>query len=268
MRTSRSFLFLLAVFSLSACRLHAQGDVVISEFLASNSSGLLDQDGDASDWIELYNAGANMVDLGGWHLTDNPDDLSQWTFPATNLAPNSFLVVFASGKNRAVAGQQLHTSFALASSGEYLALVRQDGTVSQDFAPTFPPQVENISYGLAFDYATSTYVAGGATAKWEVPLSAADYPASWTQPDFDDSAWLSGPTGLGFCQNQTSHLGSGPPTNVALGKVATQSSTYNNDTNNYGPQKAVNGIYSDYSHTFPTNIFATWQVNSWDELRA
>src|ERR1017187_9676960 len=102
----------------------ALAQLTITEFMASNKHTLLDEDGAPSDWIELYNAGTNTVNLDGWHLTDNASNLTKWTFPATNLAPNSFLIVFASGKDRAVAGQELHTDFALSSSGEYLALVR------------------------------------------------------------------------------------------------------------------------------------------------
>src|SRR6266478_7201628 len=88
----------------------AHGQVQITEFMASNSHGLRDQDGDYSDWIEIHNGGTNTVNLDGWFLTDNANDLSKWRFPATNLLVNGYLVVFASGKNRAVAGAELHTS--------------------------------------------------------------------------------------------------------------------------------------------------------------
>ncbi len=47
--------------------------VVISEFLADNDNGLLDADGDSSDWIELHNASDAAVNLDGWYLTDDPD---------------------------------------------------------------------------------------------------------------------------------------------------------------------------------------------------
>src|SRR5438874_8232120 len=102
--------------------------VTISEFMAANHNTLLDEDGDSSDWIEIYNSGGDTVNLAGWHLTDDAADLTKWSFPATNLSPNSFLVVFASGKNRAIAGAPLHTSFNLSSGGDYLALVHPDGT--------------------------------------------------------------------------------------------------------------------------------------------
>ncbi len=128
----------------------AQAQVVINEILAENATGLQDEDKERSDWIEIYNAGAAAVNLAGWSLTDEPDVLAKWKFPSTNIAGNGYVLVFASGKNRAVAGKQLHTSFKLSSGGEYLALVKPDGqTIASEFAPEFPQQNPNISYGLA-----------------------------------------------------------------------------------------------------------------------
>lgn len=96
--------------------------VVISEFMASNSSTVFDEDGNYSDWIECFNAGDKGVNLLGWHLTDEVEDPTKWTFPSTWMEPGSFVVVFASGKDRAVAGAELHTNFKLSRDGEYLAL--------------------------------------------------------------------------------------------------------------------------------------------------
>ena len=39
------------------------------------------QDGDSSDWIEIYNPTRKAVALGGWHLTNDIDDLAKWEFP-------------------------------------------------------------------------------------------------------------------------------------------------------------------------------------------
>jgi len=123
---------------------------VITEFMAENDRFLTDEDGEASDWIEIFNPGPAAVNLQNWCLTDDPADLTQWRFPATNLAANAYLLVFASGKNRIVPGAPLHTNFRLDQDGDYLALVEPDGvTVASEFAPTFPSQRANVSFGLA-----------------------------------------------------------------------------------------------------------------------
>src|SRR4029077_19407807 len=95
------FLVLLCVVSLQP---RAPAAVLITEFLAHNDGLLQDEDLESPDWIEIYNGGGAPVNLGGWHLTDEPGNLTKWTFPATNLAAGARLVVFASGKNRAMAG--------------------------------------------------------------------------------------------------------------------------------------------------------------------
>lgn len=125
------------------------GAPVISEFLASNQVGLLDEDGDTSDWIEIHNPDATALDLGGYHLTDS-GNLSKWTFPpGVTIVPGGYLRVFASNKDRAVVGANLHTNFTLDPDGEYLALVGVDGlTVIHDYAPEYPPQFRDRSFGL------------------------------------------------------------------------------------------------------------------------
>jgi len=130
--------------------------LLISEFMASNGVTLLDEDGDNTDWIEIVNATAAPVDLGGYHLTDNDLNLIKWQFPAgVVLQPGDFLVVFASAKDRAVAGQQLHTNFLLSAGGEYLALVAPDGTtIIHDFGPGVPNQETDISFDLNDLYLT------------------------------------------------------------------------------------------------------------------
>lgn len=127
----------------------AQPGVILSEFMASNRTTLRDDDGEFSDWIELHNRGAAAVSLNGWFLTDTAADLRRWRFPAVTLQPGEFFVVFASGKNRTNPTAVLHTNFRLERAGEYLALVRPDGvTAATEFAPAFPPQQDDVSYGF------------------------------------------------------------------------------------------------------------------------
>ena len=129
---------------------------LISEFMAANVSRLADEDGDFSDWIEVHNPDNVAVPLAGYHLTDDAANLDKWTFPAVNLNPGATLVVFASGKNRtapSVPTARLHTNFRLSADGEYLALVAPDGvTVVSAFAPSYPRQFRNESFGLSLDF--------------------------------------------------------------------------------------------------------------------
>src|SRR5260221_7235533 len=99
----------------------AEEKVFITEFMAANTRTLADQDRQFHDWLELYNAGTNAVNLEGWYLTDNSANLTKWKFPAANLAARGFMVLFASEKNRRVAGAELHTNFKLRRGGGYLA---------------------------------------------------------------------------------------------------------------------------------------------------
>ena len=123
--------------------------VVISEFMADNSRTLHDEDGDSSDWIEIYNPGETAAPLEGWSLTDDPLNLQKWRFPKVAVPANGFLVVFASEKDRTNATGRLHTNFRLSIDGEYLALVAPGGWVMSEFAPSYPKQLTDVSYGGA-----------------------------------------------------------------------------------------------------------------------
>ena len=56
-------------------------------------------------------------------------------------------MVWASGKDRRVSGKPLHTNFSLDANGEYLALLTPEGEVANGYAPAFPLQTSDISYG-------------------------------------------------------------------------------------------------------------------------
>ncbi len=139
------------------------GNVVINEFVAANvrTNGLRDEDGDLADWIELYNRGETAVNLGGWSLTDDPEQPDMWVFPPATLGPGQYLVVFASGKDRRPTdGANLHTNFRLSRSGEYLGLFNANFSreVATQFLPAYPEQRPDITYGLyneAFGYLTN-----------------------------------------------------------------------------------------------------------------
>ncbi len=166
------------------------GPLVISEFMAINDSTRMDQDREYSDWIEIHNPSGTAVDLDGWFLTDEAADLNKWRLPSQTLVPGAYLVVNASGKDRAVAGSELHTNFRLTGDGEYLALVRPDGlTVSHEYAPSFPPQRADVSYGMTDDVSTFL-VPEEAQLKYKVPTAQdAALGTGWTLPEYNDTGW-------------------------------------------------------------------------------
>ena len=180
-------------FEMLETRLLLSADIRISEFLADNQAGISDADGDRSDWIELYNATASSVNLNGWYLTDIANNLTKWQFPSTTLPAGGYLVVFASGKNRAVSGSEWHTNFALNKDGGYLGLVDPDGqTVVSSYA-AYPAQKADVSYGVG----GGGLLTSGAPARAIVPWDSS-YGTSWRSDTYLDNSWPLGTTGVGY----------------------------------------------------------------------
>ena len=123
----------------------SDSSVIINEIMPVNKYGLLDCDGDTSDWIELYNPSAQSVELSGYALTDEAGDLEKWRFPeGTAIGAGEYLVVFLSGKNKEVNGE-LHTNFSLGSEDETVILADNAAAVCDSVAVESLPG--NVSKG-------------------------------------------------------------------------------------------------------------------------
>lgn len=119
------------------------GDIVINEFMASNTNTVTDQDGDYDDWIEIYNKGTQTVNIGGYHLSDDATVLDIYTFPVgTTIAPDSYIVVWT---DKDITQFGYHADFKLGSSGETIYL--SDASMMVLDEVTFPAQSTDISYG-------------------------------------------------------------------------------------------------------------------------
>jgi hypothetical protein len=124
----------------------------INEFLASNSTINVDEVGEYDDWLELYNAGNNSIDLGGFFLTDNVDNLTKWLIPEeTVISGSGFLSVWCDEDQEQGV---LHTNFKLSADGEFIALVASDGFTIID-SISFDIQTVDISFGRVSDGSTS-----------------------------------------------------------------------------------------------------------------
>lgn len=119
----------------------------INEFVASNTTGLKDGNGNRTDWIEIFNPNPQSINLQGYRLTDSSLNPTKWVFPSIVLPTNGYLVVFASGTGVPDLAGNLHTNFSLSSAGEYLALIRPGGEIDDQFSPAYPPQFSDVSHG-------------------------------------------------------------------------------------------------------------------------
>ena len=228
---------LLSLFSV------ASAAPVINEFAAENQHGLTDVDGAHSDWVEIYNPDPTPVNLSGYFLTDDSLVPTKWAFPAVTVNSGQFLVVFASGKNRAVAGSELHTNFSLNSAGGYIALVQSPGAGAVS-AFTYTKQHDGYSYGISRTQGNANLI-GGVTPTYLVPANAGALPANWNAVTTTGGTWTNGTTtgGIGY--------DTAPPpagsTNAARlsGSVATQSSEYPG----YPAPNATDGATNNFTHT-------------------
>ena len=265
----RSLLVFVALLLAMPRPAQALDDLLITEFMAGNENTLRDDDGNRSDWIEIFNAGTNTVNLQGWCLTDTTSNPNNWwSFPATNIAPGSFLIVYASGEDRRIPGEPLHTNFRIRDEGEYLALVKPDRvTVQSSYTPV--AQAPDISYGIPVVLNTTALVAPGAAGKFTVPLSGT-LGLNWTQPGFNDASWTSVTNGVGF---ESEPAPSGTPTQLA-DSVADFSGTQGNNGWFYGYWRQDTDPNSTYEAAdfvqFPRgtgNVLADtnyWNGSKWD----
>ncbi|MEM1121938.1 MAG: CotH kinase family protein [Bacteroidota bacterium] len=148
----------------------AQNDVVINEFMASNDATVADQDGEFDDWIELYNNTANDIDLSGYFLSDNADNLDKYDIPEGTIIPaNGYLIVWADEDGMQ---EGLHANFKISANGEELFLLNADTMIIDEI--TFGEQRTDESFARFpngtgdFAFSTSTFNANnGQTTSFE-----------------------------------------------------------------------------------------------------
>ncbi len=120
-------------------------DLVVNEFLADNDAVNQDEMGEFDDWLELYNAGPDPVDLEGLYLTDDLADLLKWPLPAGRLEPGGHLLVWC---DEDADQGPLHASFKLAAGGEFIGLFTvHDGEPWAIDLLAYGPQTADVSQG-------------------------------------------------------------------------------------------------------------------------
>ncbi len=121
------------------------GTVTISELMAADQTVYPDCFGEFPDWVELYNGGQETVNLSGWFLSDDPQELTKWAIPQLVLEPGQRAVIFCSGRDGVYDGQ-LHASFSLSASGEDVLLSSYAGVCIDSVS--FGPSEANSAFAV------------------------------------------------------------------------------------------------------------------------
>lgn len=121
-------------------------EVRINEFLINNKYSKIDEDGDRPAWVEIYNHSPQTVSLAYYALSDNKTNPAKWRFPNVEIKPGEFLVVFLSGKDKAVPGSNLHTSFVLSKNDSDLMLTNLKN-MQYEIVALPETLLDNVSYG-------------------------------------------------------------------------------------------------------------------------
>jgi hypothetical protein len=96
----------------------------VNEVQPENVSGPKDNYGQSEPWFELYNSGTNIVNLSGWCLTDDYENLTKWEFPdGTEIQPQSFLIIWADNQTSQTYGTNIHVNFRISGTNGSVALV-------------------------------------------------------------------------------------------------------------------------------------------------
>ena len=153
----KKLLKILVVFLLVAAggpvRVFAQtaGDLRLNEILVENNSNYIDDFGQHSPWIEIFNTAYNAVDVGGLYLTDDLSNPTKYRIPRgqqiTLIPPRSYLVFWAN--NQPSHGIR-HLNFTLAE-GKTIALFDANGRSLIDTVTIPYSMVPNVTYGRVVD---------------------------------------------------------------------------------------------------------------------
>ena len=112
----------------------------VSEIMSSNSYTIEDEDGEYSDYIEIYNGYDYSINLDGYYLSDDEFEPKKWMFDEIIIKPKEYLLIFASGKDK-----EYHTNFKLNSERESVILTDNTGNIISKIS--YQKMQNDISYG-------------------------------------------------------------------------------------------------------------------------
>lgn len=163
----------------------ASKQLVLNEICSSNFTLVQDENGNYTDYIELYNAGSGEISLEGYFLSDDAEMLWKYPLDAVTLLPGAHYVVWMDNSDSGRPG------FGISRHGEEIFLSRQDTGKIMDSVKV-PALVYNTSYGRVQDgeedWEKMTATAGKSNAEAELlPSVELENPVFSVESGFYDS---------------------------------------------------------------------------------
>ena len=120
--------------------------LVISEVMSANASAVPDENGDFSDWLEIYNGTGADLDMAGVLLTNRTDKIT-FPFPSYILKAGERVIVFASNSYQLETDKPFHGKFKISSVGAHLYMYDPDMYLIDDVV--VPTMTADSSYSLS-----------------------------------------------------------------------------------------------------------------------
>ena len=151
-RTRKMLLLVLAaaavlVAAIAVVQADQSGNALcINELVASSSITSGEQ---GIEWIELYNGTDTAIPMGGYGISDDPDDPYQYVLPNVSIDAKGYLLLCTDPSADSQFDEALPLPFRLRSTGGYLFLTAPDGTTADWIE--YQDCYKDISWGRAFD---------------------------------------------------------------------------------------------------------------------
>ena len=136
-------------------------NLYINEIVASNSYTIKDDDGEYSDYIEIYNNNDYDINLENYRLTDSIYESNKWFFPNITINAHEYMIIYASGKNKCKEKNMCHTNFKLNSEGETVSLIDNTGNIISKVS------FNNLRNDYSLSYVDGKYIVTIPTPKEE-----------------------------------------------------------------------------------------------------